>query len=277
MGARCWSPACLCACVPACACLCLPVPVPVARLSMPDIISSKGIWPASKSRLVFQCISFVLRKPYQDIRHRLRSIPQESFSSSPCCAKQSSWASDSFHPCWARERSHPSIGLPSFPRSSMGPCSLLLYKVTAACVLLCNLLHSWFAVWLAWCLFTVPCCPYFRSLFVLVVASFVASLVLLFRSALLISPFPLPMSSALLLVLFVRPLLGLFSPRERAMFTACSMTSSHLSAYLPAPFMLSRRSTSCCLWEPEASLGASHSSPSYLPHPRQTAHLTSTP
>ena len=59
---------CLCACVPAgvpaCACLCLTY-WPVAGFSMPDIISSKKIRPASETRLVFHCISFVLRNPYQ--------------------------------------------------------------------------------------------------------------------------------------------------------------------------------------------------------------------
>ena len=56
---------------------------------MPDIISSKEIRPASESRLVFQCISFVLRNPYQDYQDRLLLIHAEFNSGNPCCAKQS--------------------------------------------------------------------------------------------------------------------------------------------------------------------------------------------
>ena len=69
------------ACVP----VCLPVPAcacwPVAGFPIPDIISSRKIRPTSKSRLVFRCISFLLRNPYQDywdqllLRDRLLFTP----------------------------------------------------------------------------------------------------------------------------------------------------------------------------------------------------------
>ena len=119
----------VCACVPACACLCL---WPVAGSSMPDIISPKGSRPASKSRLVFSM--YIFRIP--------QSLPGYLASAADCftwvvlreteSAPPASQSSIGFRSCRARIREL------SFHRSSMGPCSLLVYQVILVSVLLCT-------------------------------------------------------------------------------------------------------------------------------------------
>jgi hypothetical protein len=171
-----------------CACLCLPVPEPVAGLSMPDINSSKGIRPASESRLVFQCISFVLRNPYQDYQDRLLLIHAEFNSGNPCCAKQSCLSLSHVFGPWELLSFYqlalvpPFLDGPVFPLIVSGDCGL-----GSLC---CVPSHSWLAGWLAQCFFIALLSMLVRSLFALVVSSAVASLALLFCSPhLLVSSF----------------------------------------------------------------------------------------
>ena len=114
-------PACLCAC------LCLPVPVACRQVFDARHNFTEEARPASKSRLVFPL--YIFRIPQS-----LPGYPASAadYSQFPCCAKQSRLLGIvQLSHAWVRGDLSPSASLNSFSRPSMGPCSLLSYKVVA--------------------------------------------------------------------------------------------------------------------------------------------------
>ena len=135
--------------VPACLCasLCLPVPVAYRRVfDARHNFTERG--PAG-----FQIPSGIsdVYLSYSSILTRMSGLGCGLIHTSRAARNRVvSWASFIFPTCWVRGDLLPSVRLSLFSRHSMGPCSLLSYKVISACLLrTCFLLSAHLAV-LAW-------------------------------------------------------------------------------------------------------------------------------
>ena len=118
-----------------CACLCLPVPVVYRRVfDARHKFTERG--PAG-----FQIPSgiFGVYLSYSSILTRISGLGCGLFHPSRAARNRVSQASICFLPCWARGSFVPPSASSRFLVSSMGPCSLHVYKVIAAHVFLCSL------------------------------------------------------------------------------------------------------------------------------------------
>ena len=123
------------ACVRLCACLCLPVPVACRRVFDARHNFTERV-PAG-----FQIPSgiFNVYLSYSSILTRISGLGCGLFHPGRAARNRVSRASICFLPCWARGSFVPPSASSRFLVSSMGPCSLHVYKVIAAHVFLCSL------------------------------------------------------------------------------------------------------------------------------------------